>query len=47
MDIATILGIVSAFGLMVLAILQGSGLNLFIDIPSVLIVVGGTIGATL
>ncbi len=47
MDIATILGIVSGFGLMIMAILQGSGISLFIDIPSALIVVGGTIGATL
>ncbi len=47
MDIATILGIISAFGLMIVAILQGGKLTLFIDIPSVMIVVGGTIGATL
>ncbi len=47
MDIATLLGMVSAFGLMVVAILQGGKLSLFIDIPSVMIVVGGTIGATL
>jgi len=47
MDIATIIGLVAAFGLMIMAILSGSGLNIFIDIPSFLIVVGGTVGVTL
>ncbi len=47
MDIATILGIISAFGLMIMAITSGSGINLFINIPSLLIVLGGTIGAIL
>lgn len=47
MDIGTILGIVAAFVLMISAILSGGPLTLFIDAPSMLIVVGGTIGATL
>lgn len=47
MDIATIVGVISAFGLVVGAILMGGGLNLFISIPSFIIVVGGTLGATL
>ncbi len=47
MDIATILGMVAAFGLMIMAILSGGSLTIFIDIPSFLIVVGGTIGVTL
>jgi chemotaxis protein MotA len=47
MDIATILGIVSAFGLVLIAIFMGSGLSLFINIPSLMIVVGGTLGATM
>lgn len=47
MDIATIFGVVSAFGLVVGAILMGGGLGLFINIPSLLIVVGGTMGATM
>lgn len=34
----------AAFGLMIVAILQGGPLTIFIDIPSVMIVVGGTIG---
>jgi len=47
MDIASFIGIIAAFGLMIMAILTGSSLTLFIDIPSFLIVVGGTLGATL
>lgn len=47
MDIATILGVVSAFGLVLTAIFMGSGLDLFISIPSMMIVVGGTIGTTM
>ncbi|MFZ5570314.1 MAG: motility protein A [Thermodesulfobacteriota bacterium] len=47
MDIATLLGIVSAFGLVFLAIFMGGGLSLFIDVPSLLIVIGGTLGATM
>ena len=47
MDIATLLGIISAFGLVVTAIFMGGGLMLFINIPSALIVIGGTIGTTL
>ncbi len=44
MDLSTILGIGSAFGLMLMAIMQGGPLGLFINIPSVLIVFGGTLG---
>ncbi len=47
MDLATILGIFSAFGLVIIAIVMGGGLTLFVNIPSVMIVVGGTTGATL
>ncbi|MBW2028844.1 MAG: motility protein A [Deltaproteobacteria bacterium] len=47
MDIATLLGIISAFGLVLLAISMGSGIQLFINIPSLMIVVGGTLGATM
>ena len=47
MDFATFLGIFSAFGLIVGAILTSSGINIFINIPSALIVIGGSIGATL
>lgn len=47
MDIATVLGVVSAFGLVLTAILMGGGLTLFINIPSLMIVVGGTLGTTM
>ena len=44
MDIATIIGLVSAFGLVVAAIAVGGSLTVFINIPSLLIVVCGTFG---
>lgn len=47
MDIATLIGIVLAFGLMVWAILMGGPLSIFIDVPSIAIVFGGTIGVSL
>jgi len=47
MDIATIIGMVSGIGFVIATILMGSGLGLFINIPSVLIVVGGCFAATL
>jgi len=47
MDIATIIGIVAGAGLIIAAILMGSGLDAFIDIPSVLIVIGGSVAAML
>ncbi len=47
MDLATIIGTVLAFGLVLTAIFLGGGIGVFIDVPSLLIVVGGTIGAGL
>ena len=47
MDIATIVGIISAFGLVLIAILMGGGLTMFINVPALLVVVGGTLGATM
>lgn len=47
MDIATLIGIVLSFGLMVWAILMGGPLSIFIDVPSIAIVFGGTIGVSL
>lgn len=47
MDLATIVGLIAAFGLVLTAILTGGSLMIFVDIPSLFIVVGGTIGATL
>ena len=47
MDIATLIGICTAFALVVGAILMGSSLTLFINIPGLMIVAGGTLGATM
>lgn len=47
MDIGTLIGIVLSFGLMVWAILFGGPLSIFIDIPSIAIVIGGSIGVAL
>ncbi len=47
MDLATIIGIVLSFGLVATAIVVGGSPLVFINLPAMLIVVGGTIGATL
>ncbi len=47
MDIATFIGIIVAGGLVVSAILMGGSGAWFINTPSIMIVVGGTMGATL
>lgn len=47
MDLSTVLGIGAAFGLMLMAILQGGPLTIFVNVPSILIVFGGTFGNTL
>ena len=47
MDLGTVIGIILGFGLVIGSILLGSSLGAFIDVPSLLIVVGGTIAATL
>lgn len=47
MDIATVAGLVTGFTLVFLAILSGGSVALFIDIPSLMIVGGGTIAASL
>ncbi|MEK7793944.1 MAG: MotA/TolQ/ExbB proton channel family protein [Candidatus Hydrogenedentota bacterium] len=47
MDFATIIGIVSGFGLIIVSILMGPSPILFINMPSIIIVVGGTFAATL
>jgi chemotaxis protein MotA len=46
-DIATVTGMLSAFGLVIFGITMGSPLTLFINAPSAMIVLGGTLGATL
>ncbi len=47
MDIATIAGLATGLTLVFLAILSGGSITLFIDVPSLMIVGGGTIAATL
>ncbi len=47
MDIATIIGIVGGFALIIVSILLGGSIGAFINIPGLMIVVGGTIMATL
>ncbi len=47
MDPATILGITFAFSLMGYAIAQGGDVMLFINLPALAIVIGGTLGACL
>lgn len=46
MDIATLLGLIVSFVLIGEAISMGGDFYLFINFPSMLIVIGGTIGAT-
>jgi chemotaxis protein MotA len=45
-DIATLLGIIGGFGLIVGSILMGGELIVFVDPPSLLVVLGGTIATT-
>lgn len=47
MDIATLVGMVLGFGLIIYSMLSGGDLSSFVDIPSAAMVVGGTIAATL
>jgi len=47
MDIATLIGIIGGFGLVIGSIVMGSPLSAFINIPGLAIVVGGTVMATL
>ncbi|CAH0532914.1 Chemotaxis protein PomA [Vibrio stylophorae] len=47
MDLATLLGILGAFALIVMSMLLGGSITMFLDLPSALIVVGGTLGIVL
>ncbi|MBN1826826.1 MAG: MotA/TolQ/ExbB proton channel family protein [Candidatus Eisenbacteria bacterium] len=47
MDLASVIGIASGFGLLLLSILMGGGIATFINVPSMMIVIGGTAAATL
>jgi len=46
-DIATLIGIVVSFGLVIVSILLGGEGGWFVNYPSLMIVLGGTMGATL
>jgi chemotaxis protein MotA len=47
MDLATLIGILGAFTIVTVAIFLGGSFGQFIDIPSMLIVIGGGLAATL
>jgi len=47
MDIATILGFTSGIALVLISIMLGGSLMLFINIPSIVLVLGGTVAAVL
>ena len=47
MDFATIVGVIFVVLVLIGAILVGGDIGVFINVPSILIVVGGTLGATL
>ena len=42
MDLATVLGLVGAFAVVAIAIFLGGDATVFLDLPSALIVLGGT-----
>jgi len=46
-DITTILGLIIGITVVTLAIMTGSDLHIFVNVPSILIVIGGTMAATL
>jgi chemotaxis protein MotA len=47
MDLASVIGIVLGVGFVLFGIMAGGSLSQFIDVKSIMIVVGGTIGATM
>ncbi len=47
MDIASLIGIISGIGLIVSAIILGGQVHNFLNVPGVMIVMGGTMAATL
>jgi len=46
-DLATLIGIIAAFGVIIGAIILGGSAGMFVNIPSLVIVVGGTFAVTL
>ena len=47
MDLATTIGIVAAFGVVIGSILIGGSLMAFVNLPGIVVVLGGTLAATL
>ncbi|NIA13320.1 MAG: motility protein A [Nitrospiraceae bacterium] len=47
MDIATVIGLVSGLGLVLISILMGGSAGSFLNVPSMVLVIGGTLAATL
>lgn len=47
MDLATVFGLIAGFGLVAVAVAMGGSVAAFFDVPSLLIVVGGTLAVTL
>ncbi|MBW1914971.1 MAG: MotA/TolQ/ExbB proton channel family protein [Deltaproteobacteria bacterium] len=47
MDIATLVGLITALGLVLSAIFMGGSMVMFVNIPAFMIVAGGTMGATM
>jgi len=47
MDLASLIGIISGIGLIVSAIISGGDVHNFLNVPGIMIVVGGTMAATL
>lgn len=47
MDIATLVGIVGAFGVIFTAIMLGGSADTFVNVPSIIVVIGGTFAVTL
>lgn len=47
MDIGTVVGIIAGFGLIMLAIVLGGNPDVFVSVSSLVIVIGGTVSATL
>ncbi|MGC8718976.1 MAG: motility protein A [Thermodesulforhabdaceae bacterium] len=47
MDLATFIGIIVGFALVIIAIMFGGGISIFLNLPAAMIVIGGTLGITL
>ncbi len=47
MDLATLIGLLAGIGIIIAAMVVGSSIGIFVNVPSILIVLGGTAAATL